>query len=465
MLEIISNLNLIYIKVLTILVLQCQAWDSAMTIQFVRDLPTFIKLATSNLTDIPKDRTFPNSFLQTCDEPHVSCFDKNAICESGYCICRTGYFTNNLGRCQLFKIMLQLCNSDIECQAWDPSAYCDTSLSSAPSPYCDCRSGTIYDRRLNSCLPCSTTSHHEHSSFDSNGEDITLACPDSKNQTDPYRLKIPLEVLMGAITLFTIFTILWFFIRRLYYELKKIFNNYTRANARMLVTNDRVVVARFSTSTVISDRSRENRTTSNLTSNPPLLTTNIHDFTVNDGAMSPLDAPPFPPNDTTSVPRVSSWRFGANRNHRDHQFLSQSIVAPINPALVLLRAAIRSHDSSAALPTFDPPPKYDEAMATESAPFLLGRINGSEPVEAQINTTSIQQPLQIIIPSEASIIDEQQINGTSTCTLLMHGDSNNRPEIAENNEDRPSRNPPAYVWFTNERDSRRNRRNRRKSAL
>lgn len=290
-------------------------------------------------------------------------------------------------------------------------------------------------------LPATPSTHHVHS-----------------HSSDPFKIRTPLQVVMGAIMLFTMVSVAWFLLQRMIHDCRAIFRSirqpeYTFANASSPNPTSSCPAfsdpnfARNASLGHLIGASPDGRITSSeqilqqylgapqgLTSRDLAgvimrhITANLSPSSTNQ-ALSAATTGSSNRNQTTGSPGnvdasahqddISSATYPLNqqgRNAAAAAAAAQLLMQPSYPAIAILRAVAANSVAAAAAAQlgananpgavdpqnvwFDPPPKYEEAVATQS--------NHNQ--DAQLNQVP---PYSVVVQSC------QNTNGTTSTTTIV----------------------------------------------
>lgn len=307
--------------------------------------------------------------------------------------------------------------------------------------------------------------------------------------SDPFRIKVPLEVFMGAIILFTLFTVAWFLLQRMihdcrfkilrslhnpdftgasYPELQSSFASSGSSIARARSTNHLYfdptsqTVARLFTAT---DRSTGNSSAGGAaySAHSPFAGPYQRDLA---GIMVQHLAANLSPSSTSQALAVGPNGSAAIRNllagQSDHEAAlypltasaqqtrtaaaaaaAQLLLSPTHPAIAILRAAAASAAQSPGTDytsanmlcsIFDPPPKYEEAVAQaaaaqlsvtpaqqytiEGSPLSASQLDSSNnppteaPLDGQASNEQDAQAAEIVAMNEGQAITHHNVEGS-----------------------------------------------------
>lgn len=436
--------------------------------------------------------------IQRC-RSRGKCSDENAICQSGTCVCKPGYYMSKQSKanlCQSVADLFKNCENDHQCQAVNMDLFCNTV--SHERPFCDCAEGFYFDQETYTCMTCtgnimilqsnaldipSVSNFNESDAqilrhlapvrpFASqqvannktsavSGNSTTLAATAASNLTttttiiatptttehseilrpcrpvdqlatnrrklrpplikgqfadygspssghhlmtttnDPFKIRTPLEVFMGAIMLFTLFTVAWFFLQRMIHDCRDILRSLR--NGDFSSTGDPILTGHSSNGHSLGYSSYLDPTSqavARLISGDggyasTLAVSNYQRELA--GVMVQHLAGNLSPSSTrdTLVANGTGGRSGGTHllgAHNDHDAVlypltssasqsraaaaaaaAQLLWSPTHPAMAILRAAAVSAAQSAGSSDYsanhlltsmlDPPPKYEEAIA------------------------------------------------------------------------------------------------------
>lgn len=248
--------------------------------------------------------------------------------------------------------------------------------------------GSIYDQNIRTSSSPTTTSTSTISS------------------SDPFRIRTPLEVFMGAIMLFTLFTVAWFFLQRMIHDCRTIFRSLRNPEFSASCTDQNFIgplrnVGRAQSANHLYFDPTGQAVARLFSGEPPYnqpfsgLTTSIYQRGLA-GVMVQHLANLSPSSTSHALVPNGSTRTSILGNHNEHDSAlypltasaqqsrnaaaaaaAQLLLSPTHPAIAILRAAAASaaqnsgNDYASANllnSMFDPPPKYEEAIAQACQP-------------------------------------------------------------------------------------------------
>jgi len=220
------------------------------------------------------------------------------------------------------------------------------------------------------------------------------------SSSDPFRIKTPLEVFMGAIMLFTLFTVAWFFLQRMIHDCRAILRSLRNPDFNSSGGSDQNFSGQ--SSGIATTRSTNHhyldptgqavaRLFSSDSCSPPFagLSTSLYQPDLTGVMVQHLTANLSPSSTNHALVSADASRLGANgetnlyslgsssqqSRHAAAAAAAQLLLSPSHPAIAILRAAAvtaaQNPNADCASANFlnsmfDPPPKYEEAIAQQS---------------------------------------------------------------------------------------------------